>query len=436
MVFLMSILNSGVRKATPSIFVGVLMMVSTCIWGEVHDQKVGSLHAVVKPHENDAGGGEGIGSRTEEGGDTHEREHEGDIALSKAEIKNAGIQTIRLEKQLVNRRTLAFGEVRLNQYETVKISPSMTTRIEKRHVFIGDHVKKGDLLVTLHTIATADISANVLATADLAASSAELAVSIAEVKGELATAKATWKRIQSLGKDSVSGKRYTEAKLAKERAQAKLHAYGKSQSEVNTLLKSSGEYFQQHFELRASQSGTVIKDDFVLGQTVSPEDVLFVISDMSSLWINANVKPVDRDNIAIGSSVIVPLGDTSQKGKVIYVGRVLDEITRTLPVRIEINSAGASLYPGQFVKTFINTKETRNMLVVPAEAVLRGSDGDWLLFIEEGAGQFEPKEIKIVENLGDRVIIEGVKEGTRIVSKGAFFVQSELAKSGFEVHNH
>jgi len=428
MRFFMDTLSSGTRKATLSMFVGILMTISTSVGAGTDGQKIGDLHAVVESYEDGVADGEGS--------DIHEHEHEGDVALSKAEINNADIRTIRLEKQLVKHRISALGEVRLNQYETVKISPSMTTRIEKRHIFIGDHVEKGDLLVTLHTIATADISANVLATADLAASSAELAANIAETEGELATAKATWKRVQSLGKDSVSGKRYTEAELAKDRAQAKLHAYGKSQSEVNTLLKSSGEYFQQHFELRASQSGTVIKDDFVLGQTVSPEDVLFVISDMDSLWIKANIKPVDRTNIEIGSDVTVLLDDTSQKGKVIYIGRVLDEVTRTLSVRIEIDSAGAPLYPGQFVKTFINSKETRDALVVPAEAVLRGSDGGWLLFIAESAGQFEPKEIKIIENLGDRVIIEGVEEGTRIVSKGVFFVQSELAKNGFEVHNH
>jgi hypothetical protein len=75
-------------------------------------------------------------------------------------------------------------------------------------------------------------------------------------------------------------------------------------------------------------------------------------------------------------------------------------------------------------------------ITVPAEAVLRSADGDWVVFVEEALGRFTPKEIEIVENLGNKVIIKGIDSGITIVSKGAFFVQSELAKSGFEIHNH
>ncbi len=363
-----------------------------------------------------------------------------DAELNKEQRQQAGIKTMLLKEQLINHQIAALGEVKLNQYRTINVSPSITTRVEKRHVHLGDRVKKGALLATLHTLSTTDISANVLATADLAASSADLAASIAEAKGELAAANDTWQRIQSLGRDAISGKRYTAAKIAKEQAYAKLKAYGNSQSQVNKLIKSGSKSVQKHFELRAEQAGMIIEDNFVLGQIVNPEDVLFKISDMDHPWVEAMIKPKQVGKIAVGSKADILTDSKTLQGKVIFIGRILDEKTRTLPVRIEVNAEGklatASLYPGLFVKTRIQSKNSRMAISVPAEAVLKSADGDWVVFVEQASGRFTPKEVEIIENLGEKVIIKGIDSGVTIVSKGAFFVQSELAKSGFEVHNH
>ncbi len=394
---------------------------------EKHKEKGESDHNEEEEEAEDDGHGHG------------EAEAETDVELNKKQRKQAGIETMPLIEQSINDQISALGEVKLNQYRTINVSPSITTRVEKRHVYLGDQVKKGDLLATLHTISTTDISANVLATADLAASSAELAASIAEAKGELAAANDTWQRIQSLGRDAVSGKRYTAARIAKEQAQAKLRAYGKSQSQVKNLIKSGSKSVQKHFELRAEQAGTIIKDNFVLGQIVNPEDVLFKISDIDHPWVEAMIKPKEVGKITVGSKASILSDGKTLQGKVIFIGRILDEKTRTLPVRIEVNAVGKSataLYPGLFVKTRIQGKASRMAITVPAEAVLRSADGDWVVFVEQASGRFVPKEIEIVENLGNEVIIKGIDSGINIVSKGAFFVQSELAKSGFEVHNH
>ncbi len=75
-------------------------------------------------------------------------------------------------------------------------------------------------------------------------------------------------------------------------------------------------------------------------------------------------------------------------------------------------------------------------MAVPVNAVLRSPDGDWMIFTEHEAGEFEPQEIELVRTVGDISVIEGIEPGTRVVTQGAFFVQSELAKAGFSVHNH
>ena len=124
-------------------------------------------------------------------------------------------------------------------------------------------------------------------------------------------------------------------------------------------------------------------------------------------------------------------------GEVVQVHHRLDERTRTLGIRIAVPNPGDKLHPGQFVEVRLQpTGDREQRLTLPTAAVLRSPDGDWQVFIEEAPGKFEPREIEVVRRLADRLVIEGLKPGVRVVTDGAFFVQSELAKDGFEIHNH
>ena len=89
-----------------------------------------------------------------------------------------------------------------------------------------------------------------------------------------------------------------------------------------------------------------------------------------------------------------------------------------------------------YVDTRIQSGDKQKYLAVPTASVLRSPDGDWVVFVEAKPGEFKPQEVKTLHTVEDYTVIDGLPEGTRVVTEGAFFVQSELAKSGFEVHNH
>ena len=95
-----------------------------------------------------------------------------------------------------------------------------------------------------------------------------------------------------------------------------------------------------------------------------------------------------------------------------------------------------ALHPGLFVDTRIETGGTEHALAVPADAVLRSPDGDWMVFVEHEDNEFEPQEVEVLRTSNGLSVIEGLEEGSRVVTTGAFFLQSELAKSGFDIHNH
>ncbi|MBA1446686.1 MAG: efflux RND transporter periplasmic adaptor subunit [Gammaproteobacteria bacterium] len=308
----------------------------------------------------------------------------------------------------------APGEILLNAYASSQVTPRIKAQVIKRHIRLGNPVSVGEPLVTLSSVA------------------------MAEGQGALLVAAQEWRRVKKLGKKVVSERRYLEAQVAFQQARAKLLAYGLTTGQTDRLV--TGDAIRQadgRFTLLSPQAGTVIRDDFIIGQMIEPGELLFKITDESRLWVQARVNPKSVPHINMGAPARVLAGTEWIEGKVIQVHHALDETTRTLAVRLEIPNPADRLHPGQFVTARIKTGESgQNALTLPLDAVMRSPDGDWQVFVEEEPGEFEPKEVELLRQLPGLAVIGGLKPGTRVVTQGAFFVQSELAKSGFEVHNH
>ena len=341
-----------------------------------------------------------------------EQAESGAVVISAQQQRVAGIVVEPLQLRSLASEISAPGEVKLNAYLTRKVSPRITAQIMQRHVQLGQHVTIGQLLVTLSS------------------------VDMAEAQGVLQVAEREWRRVESLGKSTVSERRYTEAQVAQQQARSRVRAYGMTSGQIDALLAGNKGSADGTLQLLASQPGTVIRDDFVEGEFVEPGRELFEISDESQLWVEANLTPEEARHVKTDSPARVRFGDTWFEGRVIQAHHVLDETTRTLAVRIEVANPDEQLHPGLFVDTRIAGSVLVDVFAVPEDAVLRSPDGDWTVFVEESAGKFKPFEVDVIRTVNGLAVIEGVTSGTRIVTEGAFFVQSEIAKSGFEIHNH
>lgn len=113
----------------------------------------------------------------------------------------------------------------------------------------------------------------------------------------------------------------------------------------------------------------------------------------------------------------------------------MDEKTRTVSLRLELANEERRFKPGQFVEVDI-LLDPKPVLSVPTESIVTSPDGDAAVFVEGDDGKLVPREIETVRQTRDRTVIRGLPEGTRVVTRGAFFVQSEVAKGSFQVHNH
>jgi cobalt-zinc-cadmium efflux system membrane fusion protein len=355
-------------------------------------------------HAGEEGAHEEEGHTEEEGEAGHEEEEEAaePIRMDTAQLAAAGIRIAKLDKSAVNEELRAPGEVLDNAYGTTLITPRVEALVVRRHARLGDEVRSGAPLVTLSS------------------------VEVAEAQGALAMAEQEWKRMQSLGRDAVSGRRYAEAQIAVEQARAAARAYG-------AAGRTNGE-----FTLRASHAGRLTEDNFVVGERIEPGRTLFRLVDESVVWVDAKVPSEHASRIAVGSAVQIVLGETRMPGKVVQRAHHTSEGTRNAMVRIEVRNDGDRLHGGDYVDAYLDAgTEAAAELAVPTDALVQ-LEGNTVVFRQGPDGTLAPVEVRAGAVVGDRTIIEdGLSVGDSVVVEGAYALKAQLLKSQLgEGHAH
>jgi len=336
----------------------------------------------------------------------NKEEVQGIPQMTAKERQSMGIVTTPVDSQRLTGELIAPGEVTINVYRSSQVTSRISSQIIRRHARMGDVVKTGQKLLTLSS------------------------VDMAEAQGQLLVADREWRRVKKLGRKVVSEQRYIEAQVKRQQAYANVLAYGMTESQINMLLKQDdASKATGAFELLSQQGGTVISDTFVLGQVVEPGQLLMEISDESMLWVEAQINPNDVMGIKPGTSVRIHVDDDQWlNGQVVQIHRRIDETTRTLPVRIEVNNDSGLLRPGQFVKTALQTSAGSEVIAVPRGAVTL-LQGERVVFRLEG-NELYPQLVETGATRGDWIEIKaGLKPGNEIVTKGMFLLKSLLLKS-------
>ncbi len=364
------------------------------------------------------------GGHAGEGHDAHKEG--GVIKLTPAQIKQAGITTEKLQLRPEIQAITAPGIVAFNAYALADITTLVDAIVHARHVRLGDHVKKGQALVTLNSTALAQAQAGYLkAKAEHNRSEQELA------------------RLQKLAQQKiVSQARLQQAESTYQTmhanlaaAKATLYSYGLNKHDISALLKQE-EYGL--LTLRAPHEGTVVADHFRLGQHMAAGSRLMQVVDESHVWVEVKIPETQLAEVRIKQSAsVTPKGGSAHySGAVINIHHQLDAVTRTAGVRLEIQNPDDLLHPGMFVSADIATGSGDKALLLPEQAIQR-QGSELIVFVEEEPGHFERREVTVGKvNMGLFPILTGVKAGEPVVVKGAFVLASELAKAGFEVHNH
>jgi RND family efflux transporter MFP subunit len=207
-------------------------------------------------------------------------------------------------------------------------------------------------------------------------------------------------------------------------ARHRLELWDLSQSQIDEIERTGQPI--KSITLYSSADGYVTARNAFAGQRITPETELYAITDLSRVWVMADVFETDAPQIRMGQSatVIVPGSSGALTARVAYLQPEIDPATRTLKVRLDLPNPGLRLKPEMFVDVEMQLGGGRR-LTVPAEAVL-DSGVTKTIFLDSGNGYFAPRQVETGQRIGDRVeILKGLQPGERIVISAAFLLNSE-----------
>jgi Cu(I)/Ag(I) efflux system membrane fusion protein len=209
-------------------------------------------------------------------------------------------------------------------------------------------------------------------------------------------------------------------------ARAKLKALGVDDRQINDI-RSSGKPAER-IRVYAPQNGVLIQLNVGEGMYIRPDQTLMVLSDLSSVWVIADVFESEGGMITPGMEAEAHLDyqhGRTWRGTVDYIYPELDPVTRTLRVRLRFNNADLALRPNMFANVTFKRAQRNNVLTVPSEAVIRTGQSDRVV-VALGDGRFKPVEVTVgAQSDGQTEIVRGLAKGDKIVLSGQFLIDSE-----------
>jgi RND family efflux transporter MFP subunit len=181
-----------------------------------------------------------------------------------------------------------------------------------------------------------------------------------------------------------------------------------------------------HIEIASPAKGVLLARNVSEGLHVEKGMELFRVADLSRIWVLTDISGWESEYLTPGSEVRVSASHQA-KPFIATVGKALpliDNDSRTLKVRLELDNPDYALRPDMFVDVELSI-ELPEMIIVNADAVL-DSGRKQTVFTDRGGGFFEPKEVRTGRRLGDQVeIVNGLTPGEWIVTSGNFLLDSE-----------
>jgi Cu(I)/Ag(I) efflux system membrane fusion protein len=317
-----------------------------------------------------------------------------EVTIAPVVQQRIGVTLGKVEQTPLTMTIRAVGIVRLNETKVAHIHLKTEGWIKSLSVsFTGQRVQAGDPMLSIYSPAF------------LAAQG--------EFLSALRSAKATL--------DGVS-----DRQLVADTARQRLELWDIPKDELDKLEKGGKPI--RYLTLRSPISGTVLEKMAFEGQYVTPDRELYVVGDLSTVWMQAKVYQYELPHLALGMPLAVsfPWPAVQQlAGKIVFIDPVVDETSRTVQVRVELPNPDGQLKPGMFGDIVIK-HEMGSGLTVPTSAILRSGQRD-IAFRALPGDRFAPVEVKISPiEFGDRFqILEGLQAGDVVATSANFLIDSE-----------
>lgn len=321
------------------------------------------------------------------------------VKISIDKVQKLGVKTEAAALRELTRTVRAVGTIQVDERQLYTVAPKFEGWIERLHVnTTGQYVGQGQALMEVYS-------------PDLVTAQQEYIIA--------------WKGVEAV-KD---GSPETQASMRQLVASAlqRLRNWDISDNELQHLQKEGTA--RQTLTLRSPVNGVVLEKPALKGMRFMPGEVFYKISNLSSLWLLADIFEQDLALVRQGQAAKIIVNAYPGKafdGKVAFVYPTLTPQTRTAKVRIELANSGGLLKPEMYASVeLLAGRPKGKALAVPDSAVL-DSGTRQIVLVQRGEGLFEPRTVKLGMYADSYVeVLDGVQAGEQVVVNGNFLIDSE-----------
>ena len=320
------------------------------------------------------------------------------ITISPRGLQVAGVVTAPAVREPFTSEIRTVGRVLPDETRVRRVQTRVSGWVEKLHAnFTGQRIEKGDPVLSIYS-------------PELLSSQEEF---LQAIKAAERLSASSDPETRKFGED------------LRESARRRLKLFDVPESFIKRLEKEKT--VERDITLVAPVTGFVTGKDVFEGQRVEPGMELFVITDLSPIWVEADFYEYEAGNLNVGQeATVVSSYDPNLRltGTVSYIYPYLDPETRTIRARLEFENEGLVLKPGMFVDVTLET-DLGETVVIPESAVL-DTGVRKVVFVDLGEGRFDPREVRTGPKSGGRVqVLSGVRAGEAVVVKANFLLDSE-----------
>ncbi|MGB9205111.1 MAG: efflux RND transporter periplasmic adaptor subunit [Terriglobales bacterium] len=327
------------------------------------------------------------------------------IQLTQKEQRDIGVETVEVRRRDLQRALIAVAKVDEPETQLASISARIGGRIDKLYVnFTGQQVRRGQAIASLY-------SPEVFSAAEEYRLSLENRKRLGTAAEPLAVSGA---------EDLVTASR------------RRLELWGLTTQQLDEIASSSSAKPQiepqTEIAIYSTVGGIVTERKVAEGQYVNAGEVLFTVTDLSTVWVKADVYQPDLPSVHTGQSVEITsdsLPGSTLRGRVGFLDTSINPQTRTASARIQVPNPNLRLRPGMFVQVKFAAPAGRDVLAIPRSAVLDTGTRQ-IVYVAKSNGEFEGRQVQLGTPGNDYYpVLAGLKEGERIVSQGSFLIDSQ-----------
>lgn len=323
----------------------------------------------------------------------------GTVRIDPVTVQNIGVRTATAERRSLAREIHTVGRVDYDEQRITRLHPKTQGWIENLRIgTTGEAIGRDEILLSFYS-------------PQLVSTQQEYLLAL--------------KNLETLSASPFEDVRRGAANLV-DTSLERLRLFDVPEHQINELRETRE--VKKLLHIHSPAEGIIVSVGVREGQYVTPQTELYMIADLSSVWVFVDIFEEEMPWVHVGDAAemrVMALPGRRFKGKLTYIYPYAESKTRTIKARLEYRNEDLILKPDMFADVTIHANPRSDVIVVPAEAVIRSGLREQV-FVARGAGKFEPREVEVGLSSGPLTEIRsGIAEGEKVVVSAQFLIDSE-----------